>query len=58
MPVIKWFLWRRWQFKGWIREYYYPHLIDATFRNNFASCRTHPIIHRDMEKIINANRPG
>ncbi|UIW10373.1 hypothetical protein [Flyfo siphovirus Tbat2_3] len=58
MPVIKWYLWRRWQFKGWIGKYYYPDLIENTRSVNFASCRTHQIIHRDMVKIINANRPG
>ncbi|SUG89860.1 Uncharacterised protein [Salmonella enterica subsp. enterica] len=56
MSVIAWFLWRRWQFKNWIGNHYYPKLIGNTLSVNFARCREYPIIHRDIVRIVNANR--
>ena len=56
MSVIAWFMWRRWQFKKWIGHYYYPDLIGASYNVNLGGCREYPCIHRDIVRIINANR--
>lgn len=47
--VIKWFLWRRWQFKRWINK---DVSLLACHNNNLAGCRKHPVIYNDMCRIV------
>ncbi len=56
MPVIKWFLWRRWQFKRWVKGSAAEPLSSNLLRVNLGSCRDYPIIYRDMLRIIAAGK--
>ncbi|ORC23909.1 hypothetical protein B1H42_05960 [Enterobacter cloacae subsp. cloacae] len=52
MPIVKWFLWRRWFFSKWTKNYKEQPVMGNLFKTNFASCRSCPIIYRDMVRII------
>ncbi|RYM55631.1 hypothetical protein BSQ96_02695 [Serratia proteamaculans] len=52
MAIIKWFIWRRWVFRYWVQCSRPEPLLSNCFKCNVASCRTYPIIHRDMQRIM------
>lgn len=54
MKVLEWFLWRRWLFKNWMKDgdFSCEWLLLQCKSFNFAGCKYHPVIYRDMEKIL------
>lgn len=55
MTVVWWFLFERWQFKSWTKVNSPEDnetLLSNAFRCNVASCRTHLVIYRDMQRIL------
>ena len=51
MAIIKWFLWRRWLTKRWLKNGAGNFLSNA-WKCNAAGCKRHPIIYRDMVRIV------
>jgi hypothetical protein len=53
MKIIKWFLWRRWLFRHWLKS---MTVSDALMHNchkcNIAGCAEQPLIRKDMVRII------
>jgi hypothetical protein len=53
MSIIKWFLWRRWQFLQFSSAHSSPLLLQNCWKVNLGKCQEHRVIWRDMQKIIN-----
>lgn len=56
MNIIKWFLWRRWEFKIWIKGSKAEPLSSNIYKTNFGGCRKHPVIHRDMLRLLQSEQ--
>lgn len=59
MTVLAWFLWRRWQYRMWVKEAVMVggDTILSSFHNtNLAGCRKHPVIYNDMCRIVRGMR--
>jgi predicted nucleic acid binding AN1-type Zn finger protein len=55
MAVLAWFMWRRWQYRMWVKDAVMvggSTILTSCHNNNFAGCRKHPVIYNDMCRIV------
>lgn len=55
MTVLGWFLWRRWQYRMWVKEAVMVGggtILSSCHNTNLAGCRKHPVIYNDMCRIV------
>lgn len=55
MTVLWWFLYRRWRLIQWAKNYDVSEkktLVVNAYNVNLFSCRDHPAIYKDMQRIL------
>lgn len=52
IQIIKWFIWRRWVLKNWVKSGVNNNFLSNCHNCNIAGCRKHPVIYNDMCRIV------
>ena len=54
--LFKWFVWRRWMMKRWVKKGVNDSFLHSCHNCNIAGCRKHPVIYNDMCRIVRCKK--
>lgn len=54
--LFKWFVWRRWMLKRWVKKGVNDSFLHSCHSCNIAGCRKYPVIYNDMCRIVRGGK--